>query len=128
VLHSFPTRRSSDLLGAPATGGLTTYRDIDADEDGVLVKNAAGQVYGWAITNNAAATRFVKLYAHADAPTNGDTPLLTLEIPAGAMTNVSYPQGIAFASGIGIRTTTGVADADVGAPAANDMVVNIFYA
>ena len=117
----------SVTLNAPTTGGLTTYRNLDIDETGVNVKASAGQVFGWAITNNAAAVRFVKLYNKATAPTSGDTPLITLEIPAGAMTNVSYAQGIAFATGIGVRATTGVADNDTGAPAANDVVINLFY-
>jgi hypothetical protein len=112
-----------------ASGGLSTYKKIDLDETGQLVKNAAGQVFGWYLFNAAVAVRYVKFYDKASAPTVGtDTPLFTLGLPAGAAANVELTNGIAFASGIGIGATTGAADADTGAPAANDLVVAVFYA
>ena len=116
----------------PATsGGLTIYRNIDLDETGVNVKNAAGQVYGWYIYNNATTTRYVKLYNIASAPTVGTTtPVMTIAVPGstnGGAANVEFTNGIAFATGIGIGATTGVADNNTGAPAANDLVINLLY-
>jgi hypothetical protein len=35
--------------------------------------------------------------------------------------------GIGFGTAITVAATTGVADNDTGAPAANDVIVNIFY-
>ena len=88
---------------------------------------AAHQLYGYYLFNAAAAVRFVKIYDHADAPTAGETPKLTIGLPAGSAANVSIPDGIEFAVGIGLRATTGVADNDTGAPSANDVVVNLWY-
>ena len=76
----------------------------------------------------AAAARFVKFYDQAAAPTVGtDTPLFTLGLPAGAAANVEFVHWIAFANGIGLGATTGAADANTGAPAANDLSVAVFY-
>ena len=35
--------------------------------------------------------------------------------------------GIGFSTAICVAATTGVADADTGAPAANDIIINVFY-
>lgn len=117
----------------PATsGGLSISRLLSAaSTNGTNAKASAGQVYGWYITNSNASARFVKLYNKASAPTCGtDTPVMTLLIPGastGAGTNVAFPSGIAFGTGIGYCTTTGVADADTGAVAANEVILNLFY-
>ena len=109
-------------------GGLSAYKNLDLDETGVNLKASAGQVFGWYLFNAAAAARFVKFYDQAAAPTVGtDTPLFTLGLPAGAAANVEFVHGIAFANGIGLGATTGVADANTGAPAANDLSVAVFY-
>lgn len=119
---------------APATsGGLSTSRTLSAaSTNATSVKGSAGQVYGWAITNTNASPRVVKLYNKATAPTVGtDTPLITLVIPGNAsgagMLAADFSTGIAFGTGIGLAITTGVADSDTGAVAANEVVVNLFY-
>lgn len=109
-------------------GGLSIYRNLDIDETGVNVKGSAGQLYGWYLFNNAAAVRFVKFYDKATAPTVGtDTPVLTIALPAGAAANEIGTHGLPFANGIGVGAVTGVADNNTGAPAANDVVINLFY-
>jgi hypothetical protein len=108
--------------------GLEAYRTLDLGVTGQVVKAAQGQLYGWYIANNAGAARFVKVYDKATAPTQADTPVLTLELPASAAANAFTALGIAFHSGIALRATTAVADNDTGAPSANDLVVNVFYA
>ena len=113
----------------PATsGGLSIYRNLDTGT-GANIKSSAGQVFGWYVYNNAATTRYVKLYNASSAPTAGSgTPVITIPIPAGAAANVEFSHGIAFSSGIGITAVTGVADNNSGAPSSNDVIVNIFYA
>jgi hypothetical protein len=116
---------------APRTsGGLSVYRLVSAaGTNAASIKASAGQVYGWYLYNTASAMRVVKLYDTASTPTVGTTtPKLTIPIPAGSGANVEYTQGIAFSSGIGIGTTTGIADSDTGAVGANEVVVNLFYA
>lgn len=109
------------------SGGSTPYRNLDLGVTGQVVKNGAGQLYGYYLFNNGSAVRFVKVYDKATTPTQSDTPVWTLALPAGAGANVAFPNGVAFASGISLRATTGVADADTGAPTANDVIVNLAY-
>jgi hypothetical protein len=114
------------------TGGLTVYRTLDLDETGQLVSTGAHQLYGYYIYNNANAARYVKIYNHVDAPVAGDTPLITIGLAANSAANLASASlasavGIAFSAGIGLRATTGVADADTGAPAGNDIVANLWY-
>lgn len=117
----------------PATsGGHSIYRLISAaTTNAASIKGSAGQVYGAIITNTNAAVRYVKLYNKATAPTVGtDIPVMTLAIPgntAGAGMVFSFENGIAFGTGIGSATTTGAADSDTGAVAANEIIVNLFY-
>ena len=104
-----------------------TYRNLDTQPGGAVVKAAPGQVGGWYISNNSGSARFVKLYDKATTPSSADTPKVTLQVPGNSAANFLAVAGIDFAAGIGIRGTTGVADTDTGAPSANDLVVNLFY-
>lgn len=114
---------------ASANGGTTIFRSIDLDETEEEVKGTAGVVYGYYFFNAAASVRYLKLYnATAASVTVGTTtPVMTIPMPAGAGANVGFTYGIGFATAICAAATTGVADADTGAPAANDVIVNIFY-
>ena len=116
---------------APRTsGGLSVNRLVSAaTTNATVVKASAGQVYGWYLSNTNASPRYVKVYNKATAPTVGtDTPTLTLLVPAGGAANCEFTNGIAFATGIGFATTTAAADADTGAVAAGEVVVNLLYA
>lgn len=116
-------------LDPQTSGGLTISRVLSAaSTNATSAKASAGQVYGWFLSNQNAAVRYLKLYNKASAPTVGtDTPVMTVAIPAGASANVEYTNGITFATGIAYALTTGVADADTGAVAANEIVVNLLY-
>lgn len=117
----------------PATsGGLAMSATISAaSTNATSVKASAGQVYGIEVFNTNAAARFLKLYNKASAPTVGtDTPVKVLTIPgnaAGAGMVISFDKGLAFGTGIAFALTTGVANSDTGAVAANELVVNIDY-
>lgn len=119
---------------APVTsGGLTISRTISAaSTNATSVKASAGQVYGWMITSTDATPVYVKLYNKASSPTVGtDTPVMTLMVPgnsAGAgVVAAEFTMGIPFATGIALAITTGATDADTGAVAANEVIVNLFY-
>lgn len=105
----------------------TAYRNLDLGVTGQVVKNAAGTLYTLHAANAAVAARYIKVYAKATAPTAGDTPVLTFALPASGVFDFSVPAGVAIASGISLRATTGIADADTGAPTANDVVVSAVY-
>jgi hypothetical protein len=86
-------------------------------------------LYGYYISNTNSSVRYVKFYNKASAPTVGtDTPVLVLAIPGSGAANVSFPAGVNFTTGLAFATTTGAADNDTGAVAANEVIVNLVYA
>jgi len=121
------------VIGIPtATGALSTSKTLSlGTTTPINVKNGAGQIYKILAFNTNAAARYLKLYNKATAPTVGtDVPVATLLIPgntSGAGLNISFEYGMNFSTGIGFALTTGVADLDTGAVAANEIVVNILY-
>ncbi len=118
---------------AVAANGCDVFRSIDLDETEEEVKASAGVVFGFWFSNLATSTRFLKFYnATAASVTVGTTtPVLTLALPGNATDDVSgviaLAQGVGFSTAITVAATTGVADADTGAPGANEVLVNIFY-
>lgn len=130
----FASAQPVTVSGTPAvtvapgtTGGLSITRDLDLDEASpAVVKASAGQVFSLFAINNANAFRYIKIYDKATAPTVGtDTPILTIPVPAFSGVNLYWQHGVAFANGIGWAATTGLADSDTGAPAANDIVAHL---
>lgn len=102
-----------------------------ASTNATLVHGFPGYVYGWVCSNVNAAARYLKLYDLAAAPTVGtDTAVLITPIPGattGGLNGQQIPGGLWFKNGIALALTTGVAQSDTGAVAANDIVVNLFY-
>lgn len=120
------------LLPRADSAGLTMSRTIAAaTTNATSVKTTAGKLHYAYVSNINAAVRYLKVYNKASAPTVGtDTPVLTLPIPgdtAGGAFVFSSELGLKFATGIAFALTTGVADADTGAVAANEHVVNLGY-
>jgi hypothetical protein len=115
----------------PATaGGLTIFRSLDLDETEEEIKATAGQLYGYYFANTNAAARYLKFYnaTAANVTVGTTTPVLTFYLPATSAGHVEFSQGIAFSTAITAAATTGVADNDTGAPSANDVILNAFYA
>lgn len=115
----------------PATsGGLTIFRSIDLDETEEEIKATAGQLYGYYFANTNASARYLKFYnATAANVTVGTTaPVLTFYLPPTTAGHVEFSHGIAFGTAITAAATTGVADNDTGAPGANEVILNAFYA
>jgi hypothetical protein len=132
--QSVNTSGGANVTPIPHTaGGLSISRVISAaSTNATLVKASAGQLYTITAHNINAAVRYLKLYNKASSPTVGtDTPVMTLPIPgntAGAGFILPLGEmGVAFATGIALAITTGVADSDTGAVAANEIVINCFY-
>jgi hypothetical protein len=129
----------SNLIGdvgiqGRATGGLSIFKSIDLDESEEEVKASAGTVYSILAFNRTAAPLYLKFYnlTAANTTVGTSTPVITLVVPAnadsdGAGFTHSVAQGYAFDTAISVAATTGVADADTGAPGANDCVVLIGY-
>ncbi len=121
-------------MGVRTSGGTSIFRSIDLDEGALeVVKGSAGQVYWLHVMNLASATRFVKIYNATSGTIGTGTPVLTFPIATQGDTNgagftLSIPNGIAFATGISIGASTGIADNDTGAPGANEVVCNLGFA
>lgn len=118
------TATAQGVVGGKVISAATT--------NSTLLKATTGNIYYLSASNINAAARYVKIYNKATAPTVGtDVPFLVFMVPgntAGAGTNVALPAvGINFSLGLGLAITTGVADTDTGAVAANEIVVNYGY-
>lgn len=125
-------RKAIVVPEAHTNGGATPYKLISAaSTNATSLKASAGQIYSIAAYNINAAVRYLKLYNKALSPTVGtDTPVAVYAIPgntAGAGFTISFPVGMQFDTGIAFALTTGIADSDTGAVAANEQVVNITY-
>lgn len=115
----------------PATsGGLTIFRSIDLDETEEEIKATAGQLYGYYFANTNASARYLKFYnaTAANVTVGTTTPVLTLYLPPTSAGHVEFSHGVAFSTAITAAATTGVADNDTGAPGANEVILNAFYA
>lgn len=121
-------------LQGRAGSGLTIFRSIDIDESEEEVKATAGTLYSISAFNRTAAPLYLKFYnlTAANTTVGTSTPVLTFVVPANADSDGAgfiwnCAQGLAFDTAISVAATTGIADADTGAPGANDCVINIGY-
>jgi hypothetical protein len=115
-------------LVATPKGGASSYRSIDLGVTGLIAKATPGKLISIHAHNVNAATRFLKIYNKATAPTEADTPKLTIPLPTGNSTFFLGDSGVDFTAGISVRATTGLADNDTGAPTASQTIVNLTYA
>ncbi len=106
---------------------LLTYRNINVQTTGSIVKAFAGGIFDLTVSNANAAIRYLKIYDKATAPTASDVPMRTYLIPPTSTIVIPVTDGIQFLVGISIRASTLVADNDNTAPTANDVIVNIGY-
>lgn len=104
------------------TGPTVQRVKAAASTNATSVKASAGQVYGYALFNNTASARYVKLYNKASSPNVGtDTPAFTIIVPANGGANVAWQLGVPFGTGIAFAITGGVADSDTTAVSADDV-------
>ncbi len=118
--------------GVKASGGWTPYKlNSAASTNATSLKGGAGQLGYVTVINTNAAVRYLKFYNKASAPTVGtDTPVQVFPIPgntAGAGLTINFGAGAEFTTGIAFALTTGAADSDTGAVAANEIVVSCGY-
>ena len=115
-------------VASSASGGDTVFHLVSAATTNLTnIKASAGKVTGWYIYNSNASARKVAFHNTAGTPTAGASIYYSLVIPGLAAANVSFPDGIDFATGIAISTVTGLADSDTVAVALNDLIINIYY-
>jgi hypothetical protein len=112
-----------------ATGAASGAHLVSAaTTNATIVKASAGRVLGWALANTNAAWRYVKLHNQITTPTAGTGVVRTIAIPPNSVAQMKLEGGITFATGIGLTTVTGSADADTAAVGVGDIVGDIFFA
>ena len=86
-----------------ASGGDTTYHLVSAaTTNATNLKASAGKVTGWYIYNSNASARKVAFHNTAGTPTAGSSIFYSIVVPGLAATNISFPDGIDFSTGIAI--------------------------
>jgi hypothetical protein len=99
-----------------------------ATTNAAVVKNAAGRVHSLDLFNASGATKYVRLYDKATAPTVGtDVAMRVYAIPATSTLHVHFPGADTYATGIAIAITGGAAATDSTAVAAGDVQLTINY-
>lgn len=118
-------------FGEADSGTRVTSVISTNDVTGVVVKATAGLLYGIQAFNNSTTIAYLKLYNSATAPTTATTVVARYMIPGPASGGGGFinpiENGKIFNVGIAYRLTTGIADSDVGAPAANAYILNFEY-
>ena len=111
------------------------YKNLDVDETADQIKGERGRITFLYAVNMAATKRYLKFYdaLNADVTVGTTVPVLTFAIPTTGDTNGAgfvFPipeEGLEFRTGITVAATTGIADNDSGAPAANDVAICVGY-
>jgi hypothetical protein len=110
----------------PATGAPTVSATWPAAA--VALKTSAARLYGISAYNSTAATRYLRLFNKASAPTLGtDIPVMVVAIPAGSSKEITL-HGVSFSLGIGIAVTTDAAQLASTLATAGDVQASINYA
>jgi hypothetical protein len=99
-----------------------------ATTNAAVVKASAGRVHSIQAFNAAAATKYVRLYDKASAPTVGtDIAMRVIAIPATSSKEIAFPGADTYANGIAIAITGAAAATDATAVAAGDVQLTINY-
>ena len=116
-------------LGARTTNGTSTHTlNSAATTNGTSIKGTAGAIYGVTIMNTSAATKYVRFYNKATAPTVGtDVPIMVIAVPATSSKEIYFPGGMVFTTGIGYSITNAASATDATAVAAGDVQLFISW-
>ena len=118
-----PATASNSVSGINQTYSLNSLATTNAN----VIKAKSGYVTSIQASNANAAVRYLKIYNKATAPTVGtDIPVAVYALPAASSVHFDL-EGQRFSNGIAIALTTGVADSDTAAVAANEIKVSINY-
>lgn len=116
------------------TAGLTHYTAAGASTNATNVKNAAGTVYGYSLTNTTTTIYYLRMYNLASAPTCSSATgyVSTIPIPPASAAGgaggreIQKNIGQAFTTGIGFCVTGGASSTD-NTNAATGVFVEILY-
>lgn len=107
---------------------MALNRQLGLSTTGQSVQAAgAAEVHGVYATNTGAAVAYLKIYNKATAPTQSDTPKMTIVLPTGGVAAGFVGFVFSVDLGLWLRATTGAADNDTGAPGANEVIAHVLY-
>lgn len=94
--------------GSSTYSGNVTTAGSGAGTGGVAVDASPGQMYGYAVYNGNSSVCYMSFFDQTQALTNLGTtvPKLAIGIPANGGANVSFANGIPFATAITVSATT----------------------
>jgi hypothetical protein len=121
---------SNATIGASTstTGTAVAKINAAATTNATLVKSTSGRLYGYHLTNTSAATKYVRIYNLAAAPTVGTSvPTMIIPIPPNASTILTHTIPIAFTTGIAYSITGSYPDLDATAVAVGEVVGHLIY-
>jgi hypothetical protein len=118
---------------ATGDGATWHYLPSAASTNATNVKNAAGTIHAMWFVNLNAAVRYIRFYNTSSAPTCSSATGFVASVPIPAdptgagIAPPLGPHGIAFSTGISYCITTGPANNDNNAVAANEIFISITY-
>ena len=118
---------------ANATGAATALSYLSGSTTAAsAIKASAGRLIGWQLSNSSASLRSVKLFnvASGSVTMGTTTAVFEIDIPAGGVSNIQLPGGIAFGTAIAIAITSakGLTDNTATGLASSDVSGAFFYA
>ena len=125
------TTNAVQTIPGTSGGTLTSSNIIANNTTAIVVKASPGQVYGYEAFNNSATIAYLKVYDTTSLTAGVGTPAARHMIPGatsgGAGFTIVSANGRTYSTGITLVVTTGIADNDVGIPAASTYIVNVHY-
>jgi hypothetical protein len=105
----------------------TVFRSLALADTGVVVSSTPARIFGWTITNTAAAIRYVKIYNRSTAANSTHTPVFTIGVPALSTVEFYPSGGVNCSLGISARCTTGAPDNDATGASPGDVICQILF-
>jgi len=109
-------------------GASRYYRTSTATTNADTIVGAAATLYHISATNTNASVRYLRLYNKASNPTVGsDAVVHCWAIPGNGGIVLDIANGWRFTTGIALSLTTGAADSNTSAVAADEIKINAAY-
>ena len=105
----------------------TVFRSLTLQNTGASVTTAPTRVFGWTLTNSAAAIRYVKIYNKASAAASTDTPVFTIGVPTLSTVEFYASGGVNLNLGLSVRCVTEAADNGTTSATSGDVLAHILY-
>lgn len=105
----------------------TVFRSLTLQNTGASVTTTATRLFGWTITNSAAAIRYVKIYNKATAAASTDTPVFTIGVPTLSTVEFYPSGGVNLSAGLSVRCVTEAADNGTTSATSGEVLAHILY-